>query len=933
MSRNTLQKTLVAVSVGLLFGAYAQADATLPTVRAAIDRLAATSGATPNVSIHEATGGVSFVRAPKGGKLQAQASARSVGEVDKHNASQQFFRDHSGLFGIANVDTELSAATVQTDRQGFSHLTRKQVYHGLPVLGGELKSHFDAAGNLYSVNGSFIPGINVNPSPSFTAEQASKIALARVAASNAGKKISAGKPELMIYRQGLTQGISGDNHLVWQVEVGNGSDVREFVYVGAHSSKIVDQITGIHDGLNRRAYDGQGKLPPVPNYPNNPFWVEGQGLPTGVAEADNMLNASADIFNLFKNGFGRDSFDGKGATMHSIFNRGDACPNASWNGTYISFCPGTTTDDVTAHEWGHAYTQYTHGLIYSYQSGALNEAYSDIWGETVDRLNGRGGDTPDAARTNACVVNANAPKTEVEITAPAAIAGVKATGAAGFGPTSFILSGSVMGIGGLDPLACSALPANSLAGKIAFIDRGTCSFVIKVKNAQNAGATGVIIGNNTGSTAIIAPGGVDATITIPTLSVTQLDGTAIKEQLANGVTAKLSRTAGGATPAYNNVRWLVGEDSTAFGGAIRDMYSPTCYGNPGKVSDVQYACSAADNGGVHGNSGVPNHGYALLVDGGNYNGQTIAGIGLTKAAHLYYRAQSVYQGPSSGFAAHADALAASCKDLTGKPLNDLKTGNVSGDVITESDCAQVDKMALAVELRTAPTQCGFGPILKKSPPALCAAGTVTSLLSDNFEGGRRGGAKWLVSYAGVNPSFTPRNWSVISGLPGGRPGSAIISYHPNNQSCATNVNQAGAQYLDSPEVTVPADGLKLSFDHFVLTEPGFDGGNVQYSVNGAAWKVVPATAFVYNGYNAVLTSVADGNDDPLAGQPGFSGNDLSPIGTAAGGSWGRSIVDLSKLTGVATGAKVKLRFASGNDGCGAPLGWIVDDVNVYSCKP
>ena len=42
-----------------------------------------------------------------------------------------------------------------------------------------------------------------------------------------------------------------------------------------------------------------------------------------------------------------------------------------------------------AHEWGHAYTEYTSGLIYQYQSGALNESYSDVWGETLDLVNGR----------------------------------------------------------------------------------------------------------------------------------------------------------------------------------------------------------------------------------------------------------------------------------------------------------------------------------------------------------------------------------------------------------------------------------------------------------------------------------------------------------------------------------------------------------------
>ena len=50
------------------------------------------------------------------------------------------------------------------------------------------------------------------------------------------------------------------------------------------------------------------------------------------------------------------------------------------------------------------------------------------------------------------------------------------------------------------------------------------------------------------------------------------------------------------------------------------MWVPTCPGDPGKVSDVEYACATDDGGGVHSNSGVPNHGYALLVDGGTYNG-------------------------------------------------------------------------------------------------------------------------------------------------------------------------------------------------------------------------------------------------------------------------------------------------------------------------
>ncbi len=87
------------------------------------------------------------------------------------------------------------------------------------------------------------------------------------------------------------------------------------------------------------------------------------------------------------------------------------CPNANWNGVTTNYCDGVTSDDVVSHEWGHAYTEYTSGLIYQYQSGALNESYSDVWGETLDLINGREdeGETFDTKR----------PDGECDPTAPA----------------------------------------------------------------------------------------------------------------------------------------------------------------------------------------------------------------------------------------------------------------------------------------------------------------------------------------------------------------------------------------------------------------------------------------------------------------------------------------------------------------------------------
>jgi len=98
---------------------------------------------------------------------------------------------------------------------------------------------------------------------------------------------------------------------------------------------------------------------------------------------------------------------------------------------------------------------------------------------------------------------------------------------------------------------CSALPAGSLAGKIGLIERGgtaNCTFAVKVKNAQNAGAIAAIIYNN--AAAINFPfsmGGTDATITIPSVLITNDEGEYIKTQLTNSVTVNVTLKSDPAT--------------------------------------------------------------------------------------------------------------------------------------------------------------------------------------------------------------------------------------------------------------------------------------------------------------------------------------------------------------------------------------------------
>ncbi len=96
-------------------------------------------------------------------------------------------------------------------------------------------------------------------------------------------------------------------------------------------------------------------------------------------------------------------------------------------------------------------------------------------------------------------------------------------------------------------LGCSPLPANSLAGSIAFIFRGTCTFESKLDNAQAAGAIGALVYDNVPGEAPITMGVGAASL--PAEMVSNSDGLALRSQLAAGVTATLQFAL---SPAYVN---------------------------------------------------------------------------------------------------------------------------------------------------------------------------------------------------------------------------------------------------------------------------------------------------------------------------------------------------------------------------------------------
>ncbi|HEY3166436.1 MAG TPA: hypothetical protein VGK57_04345, partial [Candidatus Binatia bacterium] len=428
----------------------------------------------------------------------------------------EFLRRSGVLFGLADPESELIEKGEKVDALGFRHREYEQFYDGVPVFAGIMKIHFNSAGELRAANGTLVPAINLNTTPIKSSDEASAVAIATIRQKNPSAGIlQTIEKKLYIFRSGLIEGTYGENHLAWRIELSNGSTVHESVFVDAHNGEILAQLSERRDALDRRLFDslGEGIYPPI-SYPNNPFWIEGQSFPTGNIEADNVLLGSKETYDLFRSALGRDSYDDNGSPMTAFFNFGDANAfQTNYPVVSTTYGLGWTQDDVVGHEWTHAYTRFTHNLIYFAQPGALNESYSDIFGETVDLLNGRGLDTPGGRRDANCrYCSTLTPAFPIlKINSPSSISGNYDANRVVFGPdvpaagisSAIVLVNDGVGEEPGTPFAptradgCETpfVNAAEVNGKIALVDPtaffySPCDTNTQVKNAQDNGAVG-----------------------------------------------------------------------------------------------------------------------------------------------------------------------------------------------------------------------------------------------------------------------------------------------------------------------------------------------------------------------------------------------------------------------------------------------------------
>lgn len=479
-----------------------------------------------------------FLRTRRGDAIPSGEAATAPAE----RRARAFLQRHGAAVGVPERAELSTLRSTGPDLVGMEQVRLQQMHRGLRVRGAELVVHLEGAG-VRAVHGrTLYDPIGVDTAASLDATTALARADSFLAGAYAGVRFQHSEPELELFNAGLLDGRPAPSQLAWYIEA--RAKTRRFsIWIDAQRGDVLLHFNSLPDALNRQIHDAMD----TDNVPGALVRSEGQAA-TGDPDVDEIYDYTEDTYDYFANEHGRDSYDGLGAPMqasvHYCSNSPSCvvvcpCSNAFWFGSFAVFGL-LKSDDIVGHEFTHGVVDHSAGLIYLNQSGALNESFADLFGESIDLGNAAGLDTPE-------------------------------------------------------------------------------------------------------------------------------------------------------------VRWWIAEDLIPNSG-IRNMADPTLGfldPDPGKMTDPQLACSTDDNGGVHTNSGIGNHAYALMVDGGSYNGTHVSGIGLVKAGAVEYRALTSYLVATSTYQDHYQALQQSCSDLVG----------TSG--ISAADCVQVEKAARAVEMHL-PWLCNCG---------------------------------------------------------------------------------------------------------------------------------------------------------------------------------------------------------------------------------
>ncbi|MFA6471883.1 MAG: M4 family metallopeptidase, partial [Candidatus Latescibacterota bacterium] len=338
-----------------------------------------------------------------------------------------FIQTNREFFKLNNPAEELTAVSITETSDGLKHISFDQVYEGVKVWGHRIVVHLDRDLVPYAVNGRYSPtpqGIdvsNVKINSTRAVEKALLDLSGRMTVQSPeewGKLVEYTGPssELVIW----VDDAADKSFLAWQVIIRPNLNERWFFFVNALDGEIIESynstpkstpttaaavdafgnIRTLNVTLDNGVYYMEDSEAQISTYNANGKIISTKNQPALYSSSNNTwpdslpVSAQANArvtYDFYLTKVGRKGLDGNNGAFHLIMHytqTGQPYDNAFWaGGGVMAFGdaePFARAQDVVSHEMTHGVVEYTVGLDYAFQPGALNEAIADIMACMVD---------------------------------------------------------------------------------------------------------------------------------------------------------------------------------------------------------------------------------------------------------------------------------------------------------------------------------------------------------------------------------------------------------------------------------------------------------------------------------------------------------------------------------------------------------------------
>ncbi len=300
-------------------------------------------------------------------------------------AAAEFLRGQKFLLQMSGSEDFEAIGTIK-DELGQTHIRLQERVNGLPVIGGEYIVHSDASGNVIAMNGRLAVDKGLPRVPSIDGWAALEQAAMEAGIENAS---FSERPRLVYVVNQRSAAF-----LAWTANASyraaDGLEAVDTLYADATTGNLVMRNAIVKTARNRRTYTANNGT----SLPGTLVLQETSGTTTDSA-IQKAHDYAGVTYNYYSTVHGRDSYNGAGATITSSAHYSSGYNNAYWNGSQMVYGDGdgsTFTSlskalDVCAHELTHAVTETSANLVYQDESGALNEATSDILGSSAEAWN------------------------------------------------------------------------------------------------------------------------------------------------------------------------------------------------------------------------------------------------------------------------------------------------------------------------------------------------------------------------------------------------------------------------------------------------------------------------------------------------------------------------------------------------------------------